>query len=206
MNKEHVLYKFVKNEKLVEHIDQLVMAVPNLRVKIEPPRITKLGHMQHDKQHHLFTISINNNLSPSKFLYIFLHEYAHLLVAQQFKTYKPHGNEWQMAFFKLLDEAIKKGLFNPLIAQAIQAEYFSDFVYSRQRDFNICRAIDHADNITPSLYIKDLDIGNTFVLKNGMQLVLLEKRRSRFLCKDVKTNNKYLVSSYAIVDKVIKKM
>ncbi|GAB4450489.1 MAG: hypothetical protein Fur0028_05980 [Bacteroidales bacterium] len=206
MKQKHILYQFVKNEKVVNFIDQLILAIPNLHIKIELPRITKYGHMKHDKLKHLFTISINNNLSPSKFLYVFLHEYAHVLVAQQFKTYKPHGNEWKTSFFKLLHNAINNELFHPSIVQAIHSEFFSNFVYSRQRDFVISQAIDKADNITPSLYIKDLEPGTTFMLKNEMLLLLLEKRRSRFLCKDVNTNNKYLVSSYAIVDKVIKTM
>jgi hypothetical protein len=206
MSHEHILYQFVKNEKVVNFIDQLVLAIPNLHVKIEPPRITKYGHMKHDKLRHLFTISINNNLSPSKFLYVFLHEYAHVLVAQQFKTYKPHGNEWKTSFFKLLHNAMNNELFHPSIVQAIHAEFFSNFVYSRQRDFVISQAIDKADNNVPLLFVKDLNIGTAFMLKNGMQFILLEKRRTRFLCKEIRNNHNYLISSYAIVDKVIKNL
>lgn len=204
MSKEHILYKFLKNEKVVEHIDQLVNAIPNLKVKIETPRSTKLGYMKYDIVYDFFIISINNNLSPSKFLYVFLHEYAHLLVAQKYKNPKPHGYEWQITFFKLLQEAIEKELFQTSIAQAIVKEFFYDGVYSKQRDFAISIAIDKADQIKQSLYIKDLKLGTIFTTKNGMQFRLLEKKRTRYLCNEIKTNKKYLISSYAIIDKVIK--
>ena len=128
MSKEHILFKFVKNNKVVEHIDQLVNAIPNLSVKIEMPRNTKLGYMKYDVVNNFFIISINNNLSPSKFLYVFLHEYAHLLVAQKYKNAKPHGYEWQIEFFKLLKEAIQKELFHISIAQTILKEFFYDKV------------------------------------------------------------------------------
>lgn len=204
MSKEHILYKFVKNEKVVEHIDQLVNAIPNLQVKIETPRSTKLGYMKYDINNDFFIISINNNLSPSKFLYVFLHEYAHLLVAQNYKKPKPHGYEWQIAFFKLLQDAIQKELFHASIAQAIIKEFFYDGVYSKQRDFSVSITINKVDHTTQSLYIKDLKIGTIFTIKNGMQFQLLEKKRTRYLCNEIKTNKKYLISSYAIIDKVIK--
>jgi hypothetical protein len=205
MSKEHFFYPFVKNEKAVDYIDQLIKAIPNLKIKIEQPRRSKLGYMKQDKIRNIYTISINNNLSPSKFLYVFLHEYAHLMVAQKYKTYKSHGYEWQQAFFGLLSEAIQKTLFQPNIAQTIIKQYFHKGVYSRQRDFIISRSIDEADQVAPALYIKDLAVGTSFMLKNGMHFILLEKKRTRFLCSELKTNKKYLISSYAIVDKVIKK-
>lgn len=206
MSKEHILYQYVNNDKIVEYINQLILAIPSLHLKIDHPRTTKLGHMKHDKRNNTFVISLNNNLSPTKFFYVFLHEYAHLLVAQKHKTYKPHGYEWQLDFFKLLQDAIQKNFFNASVAQSIIQEFFMDGVFSRQRDFNISRTIDQADQIQPSLYIKDISIGTTFMLKNGMQFVLLEKKRTRFLCKEIHSNKKYLISSYAIVDKVIKKI
>lgn len=204
MSKEHILFKFVKNNKVVEHIDQLVNAIPNLSVKIEMPRNTKLGYMKYDVVNNFFIISINNNLSPSKFLYVFLHEYAHLLVAQKYKNAKPHGYEWQIEFFKLLKEAIQKELFHISIAQTILKEFFYAGVYSKQRDFAISIAIDKADHTKQPLYIKDLKIGTIFTTKNGMQFQLLEKKRTRYLCNEIKTNKKYLISSYAIIDKIIK--
>lgn len=203
MSKDHILLKIVKNEKVVKHIDQLVNAIPNLKVKIETPRNTKLGYMKHDIIKNLFIISINNNLSPSKFLYVFLHEYAHLLVSQKYKNAKPHGYEWQIEFFKLLKEAIQKELFHKSIAQTILKEFFYAGVYSKQRDFTISIAIDKADHTKQPLYIKDLKIGTFFTTKNGMQFQLLEKKRTRYLCNEIKTNKKYLISSYATVVKVL---
>lgn len=160
--------------------------------------------MKYDIVDGSFIISINNNLSPSKFLYVFLHEYAHLLVVQKYKNAKPHGYEWQIEFFNLLYEAIKKQLFHTSIAQAIIKNFFYDGVYSKQRDFSISITIDKVDQTITSLYIKDLKIGTIFKTKNGMLLQLLEKKRTRYLCNEIKTNKKYLISSYAIIDKIIK--
>jgi len=206
MSNEHPLFQFVKNENVVKHIDDLINAIPNLRVKIEIPRLTKLGHMKHDKFKNIYIISINNNLSPSKFFYVFLHEYAHLLVVQQWgHNLKPHGIEWQETFFKLLYQAIEKNLFHPIIANTIVQQFLKPSVYSRKRDSLILETINKIDNPTILTYVKDLNPGSIFQLKNGLQLKIIEKRRTRYICQDQHSKNKYLVSSFAVVDKIIKK-
>ncbi|NSW44950.1 MAG: SprT-like domain-containing protein [Bacteroidales bacterium] len=207
MNVKHPLFPFVKNEKVVEYIDNLVKAIPNLKVKIEPPRHTKLGYMKDDKSKHIYIISLNNNLSPSKFLYVFLHEYAHLLVVKQYKhKNKPHGIEWQQTFFNLLNQAIENQLFHPQITDTIIKQFLKPFIYSKKRDALIIEAINKIDHPTPIIYVKDLNPGSIFQLSNGFQFKMIEKRRTRYICENLQSHKKYLVSSFATVNKIILKM
>jgi len=203
MNEKHSLFPFVKNEKVVNYIDNLINTIPNLTVKIEAPRYTKLGYMKHDKLRQWFIISLNNNLSPSKFLYVFLHEYAHLLVVKQYKhKNKPHGIEWQHTFFNLLKQAIENNLFHPEISDTIIKQFLKPSIYSKKRDSLIIEAINKIDNPTSITYVKDLSPGSIFQLNNGVQFKMIEKQRTRYICENLQSNKKYLISSYAIVDKI----
>jgi len=205
MNIEHPLLKYVKNEESALFIEELVAKQPNLKFVIVPERKTHVGLMQYHKLRGDFKISVNNNLTPSYFLYVFLHEYAHLLVTikKQGKITKPHGKEWQSCFFSLLNQAIERKLFDVVIEKAIQRNFFKKEIYSRKRDFIISNIIFEVESQTKKIFLSDLKIGDIFTANKTLQLKVLEKRRTRYLCQDMNSRRKYLVSQYMPVNEIL---
>lgn len=204
MNIEHPLLKYVKNKESALFIEELIAKQSNLKLLIVSERKTHIGLMQYHKLKDDFKISINNNLTPSYFLYVFLHEYAHLQVTvnNQAKRTKPHGKEWQQSFFSLLKQAIERKLFDTTIEKAIQEHFFKKEIYSRKRDFIISNIIFEAETQSTKMFVSDLKIGDIFTANKTLQLKVLEKRRTRYLCQDIHSKKKYLVSQYMPVSHV----
>lgn len=205
MNIEHPLLKYVKNEESALFIEELVKKQPHLKFVIVPERKTHVGLMQYHKLRGDFKISVNNNLTPSYFLYVFLHEYAHLLVTLKNpgRRTKPHGKDWQHCFFNLLLQAIEKKLFNASIEKAIQEHFFRKGIYSRERDFMITNIIFEAESQAKRIYLSDLKTGDIFTANKTLLLKVLEKRRTRYLCQDMNSKKKYLVSQYMPINEIL---
>ncbi len=192
-------------EKQIYHfIVNICSQYPNLTLKIVKPRKTHYGKMQYNKHTNKFTITINNNLKDHLFLYIFLHELAHVQVVSKIKhRIKPHGLEWRYFFFDNLYLAIKENIFPPDISLKIEDVFLKKLIYSQQRDFIIFRSLCELNNIHVE-YLKDLTIGDIFTLENDhtKKFKVLEKKRTRYICVNIHSQKKYIASVYLKIKKL----
>lgn len=175
--------------KLYEHF--------GFEFKIKKSRQTKLGDYRFtpDKKH---VITINNDLNPYAFLLTYLHEVAHLVTFNEYKNrVSPHGQEWKDAFKKISQPVLNEEIFPRLVLQAIQ-NYFKDPKASSCSDpilYNVLRKFDHPSD---EVSLKSLKIGDKFDF-NGRHFQKLEIKRTRSVCKEIKTGRKYLISQIASV-------
>lgn len=165
-------------------------------------RASKLGDYrwpQSDNKYH--EISINGDLNPYFFLLVFLHEAAHLETHLKYSGVSPHGHEWQDEYARLL--ATHTALFPPEVQPLLQ-QYVRRIPLNRSLLQQIEEALHRHDpgyTDTPHLMLDDLPVGSRFRLKTRPDILLvnLERRRTRWLCRDVATGRQYTVAARAEV-------
>lgn len=141
-------------------------------------------------------ISINASLNPYSFLITLLHELAHMLVFLQYRNeVMPHGTEWKMQFQKMLIPYIGKNFFPKEIENAL-IKYLNNPKASTCTDTNLYKALyRHSNNKEGWTLLEDLRIGSRFSIKGGKEYQLMEKRRTRYTCKEIDTGKLYLFPS-----------
>jgi|APTNR8051073442_1049403.scaffolds.fasta_scaffold00001_484 hypothetical protein len=203
MTEEQVLNTLHKHvpEKAVRYCLQLWKEKP-FTLKLTKSRQTKIGDFtcRNDAGHP--RITLNHDLSPFTFLITYLHEVAHLHVFLQFgHRVEPHGEHWKKAFQKLLGpvltpEIFPESILNPLIQhmQNPKASSFADAVLTKA-----LRTLD--ENSQHVLVLSDLPEGSIFQF-HGRYFTKGILRRTRILCKEVKSKRQYLVPADALVSDV----
>ena len=165
-------------------------------------RRSKLGDYGWPQKEHTFhEISVNGDLNKYLFLWVFLHEAAHLETHLKYSNVAAHGHEWQGEYARLLAEhavwfppearplggrsASRIPLYRPLLREieAMLHRYDKDYVEG---------AVTHLD---------DLPAGSRFRLKSNPELlfVSLEHRRTRWLCREEDSGRQYTVNGSAEV-------
>lgn len=163
-------------------------------------RRTKYGDYRWPQPNHLFhEMSVNGDLNPYLFLWVFLHEAAHLETHLKYSDVQPHGHEWQAEYARLLAERL--GDF-PDEVRPVVSRYASRVPLSRvlgRRIEEALRRYNAGAQDAPILYLDDLPVGSRFRLKRKPALIFvsIERRRTRWLCRDEGSGRQYLVSGSA---------
>lgn len=141
-------------------------------------------------------ISINATLNKYSFLITLLHELAHMFVFIQYKDkVAPHGMEWKSQFRKMLIPYLGKQFF-PADIEAALVSYLNNPKASTCTDTNLYKALYRYSHTKEGMMLlEDLQINQHFSIENGNEYVVLEKRRTRFRCKEIKTGKMYLFPS-----------
>ena len=164
-------------------------------------RLSKLGdyHWPH-KGHEFHEISVNGDLNTYYFLWVFLHEAAHLETHLKYSSVQPHGHEWQEEYRRLL--IVNTRLF-PAELQPLLAQYTHRIPLSHPVAKQIEALLHHydADYNPNALTLDALRPGDRFRLVKQPKLLFeaVERRRTRWLCREVSSNRQYLVSGSAEV-------
>ncbi len=167
----NIFLKYLETSDKVSFLETLLSKIPNLSLHIKLPRKTKYGTMTFSLYKNRYYITINNNLKAEFFLYVFLHEYAHVLALLNYgKHIKPHGKIWQAFFFSLLNQAIDKNLFSEKTTEAIKTQFLNTNIYSMRRDILVKNEIGNNNISTNKIYLKDLNVGDVFILDNHKKL------------------------------------
>lgn len=172
----------------------------NFKLLIKNKRKTKLGDYRYGPKAKTHTISVNNNLNPYAFLITYLHEVAHLKTFEKYsRKVRPHGPEWKATFKNTLQPVLNDRVLprNVLIALT---HHLKKVKAASCSDPALMQALGGYDKIKP-LYLSDLKTGDKFKLGNKA-FIKNELRRTRFVCTEVKSGKKYLVSKAAAVEKV----
>ena len=168
---------------------------------LKKKRATKLGDFRHDRLHDRFIISVNSNLNPYQFLLTFIHELAHLQVALVHpRSAKAHGREWKTAFTALMQPLLHEEVFPagllPVVRQHMQNPKAA--AGSDPRLWNALQAHNPHPNGRQLATLAD---GDRFIFRHK-QFTRLHKKRTRYLCKEVKGNRLYLIPGIAEVELV----
>ncbi|MBR1798848.1 MAG: hypothetical protein IJ761_02985 [Bacteroidales bacterium] len=146
-------------------------------------------------------ISVNGDLQPHFFFLVLLHECAHLETTLNYPLAKSHGHEWQETFRHLI--LIHLEVF-PTEARHHLQNYTAHVPLQRAAWKEVEKTLlaqAQADNSSSTLHLDDLREGDLFQLvrRNRGTMQALNKRRTRWLCRDIKTEQLFSVSGSAEV-------
>jgi len=168
-------------------------------IKVVKGRNSKLGDFRPVPKGQIPTITLNNDLNPLSFLITFLHEWAHLLIDEQFgRSVKPHGKEWK-SYYQMLMVPILEIESLPKEFKAVLHQHIKKPKASALGDPILAKYLKQFDAFN-GLHLEEIKSGSLFQLKNGLVLEKGEKRRTRYLCKDPKTKKQYTVHALAEVE------
>jgi len=187
-------------ENAINHL-ALLLKEQSFILKIVKERKTKRGDFRSTTP--LPTITINHNLSQEQFLITLVHEIAHLHTFNKHPNVKAHGKEWKDCFKNLMLPFLNPTIFNEELLRAL-AKHFINPKATTDADPKLARLLSKTDQeITDDIFfIFDLAIGSIFEL-NKRIFKILNKRRTRVECLEIKSNKHYLISGNASV-KLIK--
>lgn len=138
-------------------------------------------------------ITVNHDLDKDHFLVTFLHEYAHFKVWEKIKNLQnPHGELWKLEFYNLIKDFHRLNGFSVGIGERLLKTFKlknNKITFSKNKLSEILsRNAD--DNIQ---FLKDLGSKDQFSDYKGNVFELIEKRRTRFLCRNIKTKRLFLI-------------
>lgn len=181
--------------------DYIVLRGVHLRITIQ--RRSKYGDYRCPRRGQQFhAISVNGNLNAYFFLLVLLHEMAHLETYLLYKNgVKPHGHEWQEQYRGLL-----RGYADcfPEEAQALLARYVARIPLhgpTGQQLDHLLKNYGSPQVVFSALTLDALHAGDIFRLVENPQkrFIVVEKRRTRWLCMDADTRRPYSVKGTAEV-------
>lgn len=161
-----------------------------IHIRITSHRSSKYGDYRCPAPSHPYhAISVNGNLTPEFFLLVMLHELAHLETYVLFhRSVQPHGHEWQRQYRDLLLDY--RNCF-PLEAQPLIDRYTRRIPLHGPTGKSLDRLLQNlgAPVETKPTLLNDLSAGSVFRLANRPQrlFVCIEKRRTRWLCRELRS-------------------
>lgn len=168
-------------------------------MRITKARRSKLGDYTHPYKGRPHKITVNHNLNKFFFLIILVHEIAHLTCYLKYpKNILPHGKEWKSEFKFHMNFFLDKNIFPDELNDYLKI-YSSDPPAAGCTDVMLVKYLRKYDSNTDFIHLEDLSENQIFSLKNMQRFVKGKKLRKRFLCTEVGTGRKYLISPVAEV-------
>ena len=171
-----------------------------LALRVSRSRNSKYGDYRlptADQPQH--AISVNGTLNRYHFLWVLLHEMAHLDTFERYgRRVRPHGPEWQQAYARVLDEY--RHCF-PAEMQPLVARYCAVLPLNQRVKQQIERQLTRYDapGAGPDTVLDEQPVGTTFSLLQhpGQRFRSVEKRRTRWLCECLDDGRPYLIAGSA---------
>ncbi len=165
-----------------------------VHLTITRERKSILGDYRHATTEKNHRISVNGNMNPYAFLITLVHELAHLVTFIQFKhQVAPHGREWKDCYALLLKDFLGKGIFPPVVEQALK-QSMHDLPASSCADEGLMRVLKKFDRDNGMVMVEQLPEGQLFDIGEGRIFKKGKKLRKRFQCIEVDTGKLYLFS------------
>lgn len=174
--------------------------------RVAGKRSSKLGDYRPRYKGLNHRISVNYNLNPYGFLITTVHEFAHLITWNEYKSsVKPHGQEWKRNFKKMMQPFLEMGIFPHNLKNEINC-YLINPSASSCTDINLFRAIQEYNAPDPNgskvLLIENIPSDTMFAVRNGRKFRKLEKIRKRYKCIELATGRLYLFHPMAEIFEV----
>lgn len=179
-----------------------LFATYKVKFRIVKPRKSKLGDFRVDSRKSTPEITVNGNLNQYSFLITTVHEFAHLktYLEHHFRV-SPHGVEWKKNYVQLMLPFLENGLL-PKDIEAALIRSFVNVKASSCSDTNLHRVLRNYDaRDIDEVVLEQLSKNSTFVLE-GRRFQKGNLRRTRFMCEDVVSGRKYLISALATVKQI----
>lgn len=172
------------------------------QLKLSKKRQTKVGDFTCKRNSTIQRITLNHDLNPYVFLITYIHEVAHLRVFLIHRYNKePHGKEWKESFQQLIAPVLNEHIF-PADVLAILTKHMRNPKASSFADRDLTVALRKFDNgHAEQVMVSQLPEGSVFKLQ-GKYFKKGSLRRTRFLCRELKSKRQYLVPSEAVVSEV----
>ena len=168
-----------------------------VRLVIKNARTTKLGdYIKLDGKHQ---ITLNHGLDKALSFHILTHEIAHMHAREMYgRNIKPHGPEWKSIFSNLILQTIH--LFEPEL-QSILKE-FAKNPRAGYYSYRPLAAYFQKKENAEVVHLQDLAIGTIFRIKDKIYKKG-QKRKIRYLCKNLATGKQYSVHPLAPINEII---
>ena len=170
----------------------------SFKLILKKNRITKLGDFRVNKATGEYSVSVNKDLNPYQFLITFIHELAHLKVAEDHpRSIKSHGQEWKNSFKELLEPVLSNEVF-PEPLYSVLKKHMINPKAAAGSDPKLWNALKAYDGNEPIQQLNALEDGTVFIFRKK-QFTRIKKRRTRILCKAEGSNRFYLIPGIADV-------
>jgi SprT protein len=184
-----------------EHIIARWVARSGVHFKITMPRNSVYGDYMHPWGKNGHRITVNGNLNKFSFLVTVVHEFAHLKVYEKHgNRVKPHGTEWKNEYREMLMPFLKEEVFPSDIAASL-TNYMKDPNASSCTDTNLMMALKKYDRVKP-IYLEEIPENARFEF-NSKIFVKGPKMRTRYKCREVRTNDLYFIGQMAEINPLI---
>jgi len=171
----------------------------NVRIEISNPRKTKLGDFR--VINNQMKITINNNLNKYSFLITLVHELAHAFIFKKYRyNVSPHGKHWRLMFKSLMLNFLNPDCFPEDILKVLSKHMINPKA-STFTDLNLIKILKKYD-ISPSITISDLSIGDSFKIHAGKVFLRGDISRKRIKCIEYKTKKIYLFHPFTEIIKL----
>lgn len=173
-----------------------ILKKKNVQLTITKKRSTKLGDYRRPTSAVSYhRISVNGSLNKYSFLITLVHELAHLEVFESFKSkVLPHGIEWKGTFGQMLKNLLARNVFPDDISMVL-AKYAENPKASSVSDINLMLALKKYDDGNQPILN---DLPQEAVFQIGKKIFQKgQKRRTRFLCKELNSKRMYVISGLA---------
>lgn len=175
----------------------------DFKLKIKKSRSTKYGDYRPPLKNTNHQITINHDLNKYAFLITLVHEIAHLGTWLKHKNkVKPHGEEWKNEFKILMSPFMKEDIFPTDIIHALQ-NYLKNPAASSCSDLSLFRTLKKYDKKEDVVFLEALPLNTIFKIKEDRYFLKGEKIRTRYKCKEIKSERFYLFNPLCEVNLVI---
>lgn len=162
-------------------------------------RSSRYGDYTYNSVKKEHTITVNGDLNPYAFLITYLHEYAHLLTGLRF-GYKisSHGVEWKSIFKEVAQYVLQPGVL-PEELRLVLTKHMRNPKASSSGDTQLVLALRQYDKNNFAIPLMMVEKGSSFSF-NQKIYQMMEKRRTRVLCKELGEGKLYLIHKAALVE------
>lgn len=171
-------------------------------LKVSKSRQTKVGDFTSRGTRRHPRITLNNDLSAYQFLLTYVHEVAHLHVyLRHGNRVDPHGEEWRTTFTELMIPMLWETVFPEEILHELRRHMINPMAssFSDPRLTQVMRKFDRdADKF---VMLSEVPEGSIFTFQKR-QFIKGKLRRTRVLCRELKSKRDYLVPADALVHNV----
>jgi hypothetical protein len=185
----------------VDYCLDLWTATP-FELKVSKSRQTKVGDFTSRGTRRHPRITLNNDLNPYQFLLTYVHEVAHLHVYLKYGgRVDPHGEQWRTIFTELMIPMLWETVFPEEILHELRRHMINPMAssFSDPALTQVMRKFDH--NAHQFVMLSELPEGSIFTFQKR-QFMKGKIRRTRVLCRELKSKRDYLVPADALVHNV----
>jgi hypothetical protein len=171
-------------------------------LKLSRKRESKVGDFTFKRNSKIQRITLNHDLNAYLFLITFVHEVAHLRVYLHYgSNHVAHGSEWKRVFQNLMTPLLNNNVFPESLLRVL-VRHMQKPKASSFADGELTVALRKFDAVPYELpMVSELPEGSVFKLQ-GRYFKKGKLKRTRVICREMKSNRLYLVPAEATVSDV----